>query len=135
MKFVQHTSLSESTWGQLDLGDFAENKDLLKSVTHEYIVITAGGKGTPYGVIGLMPGSLISPETVLWFSMFKDVTPSRAQLRQGRKLLRGFFYKKAPMKFKAEIFVGDEVGARFAKFCGFTPIQNLDDRIIYERKV
>ena len=135
MKFFEVEKLSREVWQSLDLGDAEVHMELLEKVTHKYVLLADGDEKPPYAVIGLMPGSVLSPYIVLWFSLAKEVKPTRAQLLSGKKLLEEFFSRNNSTVFKAEIFNEDLIGARFAEFCGFKPTDKLECRTVYERKV
>ena len=84
----------------------------------------------PLAVFGLMPLALLSNVAYLWFLPYQDEVSQR-DLRQGRRLAWQFF-ESCPWELHAECDKGSLRDQRFARWCGFRPIGESSDRILYK---
>jgi len=79
------------------------------------------GKGKElYACVGLMSEGLLAQHAVAWIVMLRGRTITLSDLRASKVLVQAFA-KLHSFRLFADIAPGDVEGAKFARFCGFTP--------------
>lgn len=131
MNVVETNGITNELWRQLETGVEEDMKTNLRRVTKTYYTAYKNG---PVAVLGVMPGSMISGNLTLWFSLLPGYVPSRSDLRKAKSLFEQFAASNSGYVLQAEVFVGDTVAERFAKFFGFQHVRAFGGRDLYVRK-
>lgn len=132
MHLEKRAGLAEAHWEILPEVSADERAALVAATSTFYVIFE---REKALAVIGAMPHSRISPNFTLWFGMRQDYSPRISELKQARAVFRLIVQAEQPQTFRAEIAAGDKVGARFARFFGFTELFELHSRRIYERAI
>lgn len=135
MRLIRVDTLTDYAWEAMGYLQGDTDRKLMATVTDHYLLGMPSLTSLPLAVIGVMPGSLLSKHTVLWFGMFNGSEPKLGDLRQSRAAMEAYFLEHSDTYFQAEVKLGDAPGAKFAKFFGFQPVLETADRTLYEREI
>ncbi len=105
-------------------------RQTLRDRSHK--VFAVGKTDDPFLILGAMPLTMLSTTAVVWAMFLRDTELSFSDIREGARLLRKFDAMHE-YKLLADIGPQDEVGAKFARFCGFVPTEISDNFDVYEQ--
>ena len=107
-------------------------RQTLRDRSHK--VFAVGKTDDPFLILGVMPLTMLSTTAVAWAMFLRGTDLSFGDIRDGARLLRKFDAMHE-YSLLADIGPQDEVGAKFARFCGFVPTGISETFDVYEQVI
>ena len=104
----------------------------LRDRSHKVFAI--GKTDDPFLIVGVMPLTMLSTTAVAWAMFLEDTTLTFSDIREGARLLRKFDAMHE-YELLADIGPQDEIGAKFARFCGFVPTGISETFDVYKQVI
>ncbi len=107
-------------------------RQTLRDRSHK--VFAVGITNDPFLILGVMPLTMLSTTAVAWAMFLEGTELSFGNIREGARLLKQF-NDMHDYTLLADIGIQDEVGAKFARFCGFIPTGISENHDVYKQVI
>lgn len=132
MWLVELDKVSDEMFNRAKVDVAEPLRQTLRERSHKVFAI--GKTEDPFLIVGVMPLTMLSSTAVAWAMFLRDTTLTFRDIREGARLVRKFSTMHS-FELLADIGPEDEVGAKFARFCGFIPTGISENFDVYRQVI